>query len=725
MINRYLILTFLFCLCVLYGKSFHIVGGDITYKCLGGNKYQITMIIYRDCGGQGADFDSPANIAVYNDTLFANLEVLPTGITEIPADIYDPCFSVPTGVCVQKGYYTTTITLPANSKGYTISYQRCCRNSSLRNIVVPEKVGTTITTNIPGSLQAGCNDSPVFKQAPPLAICLGSDFQFDHGATDADGDSLVYKFCDPYTGGSDAIMVPGPPNSIMPIPATKPPYQMVPWSAGYSANNPFNIVTPFQIDAITGTITGIPRQLGQYLYGVCVEEYRNGVKIGETRREFQVNIVACESNTEALFDAPEKCSGMELSFLNNSITARTFEWDFDIGNPGVQTSTNRDPIITFTDTGSYRVRLIANPQYDCADTIEKLVQVYPKIKPEILGERYACLSNPRFQFTASGEFAPYTQIYWDYPGNVGIPSDTGLVSDTIFVSAVGKFDVTLSMQHAVCTNSVTEPIEVLSNPQLKYASRNTTGCSPLLVQMENLSEAETELITQWTFNGLLKNSSTSTNPQERWRIDKPGNYTISLITYTKDKCLDTLGPVDFIIQVYESPSAGFYLSDTVVSIFNPEIEVLSNSKNASDCELYVGKPIAEKGCSGLFSFEKPGTYKLSQIVTNKSGCTDTLSKNVVVENEYAFFAPNSFTPNTDGRNEIFRPVVIGSKDYELLIYDRWGHIIYTATNPKEGWPGLDERTGEQAPVGVYLFKAKVLDFSDEYHFYTGEINLFR
>ncbi len=706
-------------------KAKHIVGGDLTYKCLGGNQYEITMIVYRDCNGQGAEYDDPANISIYNDTLFTNLTILPTTISQIPAGIYDPCFTVPTGVCVEIGYYIGTIYLPANFKGYTLSYQRCCRNISVKNINTPDKVGTTITTNIPGSLRYGCNNSPVFRGAPPIAICLGSDFSFDHSAKDPDGDSLVYKFCDPYLGGSDVYLYAGPPNGIMPIPSTKPPYSIVSWSAGYSATNPFNIAIPFQIDSKTGRITGIPRQTGQYLYGVCVEEYRNGNKIGESRREFQVNIVICKSNTEAKFNIPLPCSGMEHEMFNSSITSRTFKWDFDMDNSGIQTSTSKTPTYTFPDTGTFRVRLIANPQFDCADTIEKIVQIYPPLNPKALGPQFACLSAPNFKFTASGEYEAYTKIYWTFGEGASIRADTGEVTKVVKYPQLGEFEVSLVMIHAVCTAEVKLNPGVIANPILELATRNTEGCAPLLVQLENLSKSETPLVTNWTLTKDLRSSSTSTNAQERWRFDEPGNYNISLITYTNDKCRDTIGPVDIAIKVYESPVANFSLSDTIISIFNPEVEVLASPKRAIDCDLFVGNSEPEKGCSGLFLFDEPGVYRISQLVTNENGCTDTLSKIVTVENEYAFFAPNSFTPNIDGMNEEFSPVVIGAKEYQISIHDRWGHIIFTSNDPEVGWGGMNFEKQEMAPIGVYLYQARVMDYLDEFHFYSGEVNLFR
>ena len=87
-----------------------------------------------------------------------------------------------------------------SSNIYTLVYQRCCRNEDIRNILRPDEVGTTYFIQLTPESQERCNSSPVFNIDPPIAICINRPFQIDLGATDQDGDSLVYKFCDPKIG---------------------------------------------------------------------------------------------------------------------------------------------------------------------------------------------------------------------------------------------------------------------------------------------------------------------------------------------------------------------------------------------------------------------------------------------------------------------------------------------------------------------------------------------
>ena len=109
------------------------------------------------------------------------------------------CLETAPDVCVEQGFYTLTATLPPISGGYQILYQRCCRNSTIVNIVDPSGTGSTYTVDIPES-SMDCNSSPFFVNYPPIVICANSPLVFDHSAIDYDGDSLVYAICEPYEG---------------------------------------------------------------------------------------------------------------------------------------------------------------------------------------------------------------------------------------------------------------------------------------------------------------------------------------------------------------------------------------------------------------------------------------------------------------------------------------------------------------------------------------------
>ena len=130
------------------------------------------------------------------------------------------------------------------------------------------------------------NSNAVFDFFPPLFICVNQPFSFDHSATDADGDSLVYSLYNPYDGdgGVGALDPTFPSNTASFTPVTFLP--------GYSTNNPLG-PGPFNLNPNTGLLTGVPSTIGQFVVGVMVKEYRNGVYISQTLRDFQFNVLNC------------------------------------------------------------------------------------------------------------------------------------------------------------------------------------------------------------------------------------------------------------------------------------------------------------------------------------------------------------------------------------------------------------------------------------------------
>ncbi|MES2284804.1 MAG: PKD domain-containing protein [Bacteroidota bacterium] len=140
------------------------------------------------------------------------------------------------------------------------------------------------------------NSNPIFTLFPPIFVCAGQPFTFDHSATDANGDSLVYSLYTPYNGEN------GPSYSLTIPPATLDPtfsgntavFTPIVWLPGYSALNPLG-GPPLNLNASTGLLTGTPPMIGKFVVGVKVKEYRNGVYLSQTLRDFQFNVVNCPS----------------------------------------------------------------------------------------------------------------------------------------------------------------------------------------------------------------------------------------------------------------------------------------------------------------------------------------------------------------------------------------------------------------------------------------------
>jgi gliding motility-associated-like protein len=438
----------------------HIVGGEMNYTCLGNDEYEITLTIFRDCfnGNPQAWFDDPASIGIFNSNneLLQDIRIDLMGNDTLNPVLTSECLVVPPDVCVHTTTYRVVVELPPIPGGYQLAYQRCCRNQTIVNIVDPLDTGATYGVTISEKALEECNSSPKFKDWPPIYICVNEPIVFDQSAIDQDGDSIVYRLCTPLTGATPDFPQPQPPNN--------PPYDEITWVAPtYGVDNMLNGSpggAPLQINSQTGLLTGLPNTIGQFVVGICAEEYRNGELISTTRRDFQYNVGLC-GQTVAAFAAPElQCGSLSVSFDNQSDNAESFLWQFnDPGNPGA-TSSFSDPVFTFSDTGSYTILLIANPGTICADTAFQEVRLQPEsLFPDFDFTFGECDETLEVQFTDLSTDTISDIISWNWevmPGDFSSSESSPAFSFT----ESGSYQVQLTVTSASgCEASVVKTVQ--------------------------------------------------------------------------------------------------------------------------------------------------------------------------------------------------------------------------------------------------------------------------
>lgn len=402
-------------------QASHIVGGEITYRCLGDNKYEISMTLYRDCFYGVPYFDQPAFLGFFNEDNERVQTVGENGMLRMQVRnddtlspvLENPCYVIPPDICVHTTTYLDTIHLPFLEGGYTLVYQRCCRNQTILNIVDPDGTGGTYVGFISATALLECNNSATFNEWPPFFICVNQPIDFDLAATDIEGDSLVYKLCNPLGGDYRA--------NPRPVPPFPPPYDTVEWvSPPYSLNNKLGGTDPLRIDSETGFLTGTPPTIGQFVVGVCVEEYRDGALINEVRRDFQFNVGVCGVTTAAFFAADVYCNQLTVEFENLSDNPLGIKWIFgDPENP-IDTSSEFNPVFTFPDFGEYQVTLIAQGITEtCTDTFSKTIELLEvDFEVDVETDRIKCTDTLLLEFsplvttTVGGANSFYWEVSW-------------------------------------------------------------------------------------------------------------------------------------------------------------------------------------------------------------------------------------------------------------------------------------------------------------------------
>lgn len=710
----------------------HIIGGVITYECKGNGKYDFVLKMYRDCYCTDcANFDAEAFIGVYRCSggncnnltqadVFTRVNARLGTIRQIEAPTY-PCL-IPPDICVEEAEYRFSLTLPLSDDSYHISYQRCCRNITINNIVDPDNVGATYTVEITPQAQHLCNSSPVFSSFPPTVICAGADLVFNHAAADADGDSLVYEFCNPIEGGGGGTIGLNPLyyNTCIgayPAPACAPPYDKVTFlSPKYTYFAPLGFTKDkgdpvLKIDPNTGIITGKPETLGQFVVGICVSEYRDGMLLSKVFRDFQFNVARCDAQVTAQVKADEELDGKKFLinacgitdvYLENESFQRqyikNFEWRFNIGNT-VQTSKDWSPTITFPGVGQYQGQLLLNPGTDCGDTANVFVSLYPAIHANFNYVYDTCVAGPVvFQDSSWSEGGPITSWRWNFgdgdTSKVQNPSHLykkpGNIPATITVTDVNK-----------CKDTLTRTIPYFPVPKLVLVAPNTVeGCAPADIFFNNLSTPVDETYDiRWDFG----DGGSAQGVSQIHTYENPGTYTVSIDITSPIGC-QTDTTFNQLITILSSPEAGFTFVPTEPSNLDPTVRFTDLSQRANSWFWDFGNGATSILENPTYTYPDTGQFVVKQIVTHPSGCKDTLQQIIDIKPEVRYFLPNAFTPNGDGLNETYHGVGItaGATNFSFSVWNRWGELIFQTDNPDEGWNGKKNNTGADSPNGVYV-----------------------
>ncbi len=711
----------------------HIIGGEVYYECLGIDSssatpiatFQITFNMYRDCFGGGAQFDEPAEFGlyagsgdnwVYQQTFTSNL----TEQVSIPIND-DPCIEEPTNVCVERGTYIFNINVPVINDSYLLTYQRCCRNNTIVNIVNPQSTGAVFQVEISPLAQQICNNSPTFDNFPPIVVCANTPLFFDHKASDDEGHQLIYEFCNPITSGGTlgTNENPGDPTDclgVTPSPANCiPPYDEVIFKGpDFMVDNPLGPGSGINLNTFTGLLTANPKLTGQFVIGVCVKEYLNGELLSEVRRDFQFNVTACQIlvyadvANDAVIKEQEflirSCGENEITFENLSQDKNFIEeylWEFDILGETV-TSNEENPTIEFPEIGEYFGQLIINPNSDeCRDTALLFIEVFPPIEADYTYDYDTCQPGPitfeDFSESGSGIILDWE---WDLNGE-----DTVKIADHDyeFTTADNKIVKLTVTDINDCKDSMIIDIPYYPAPANIIVEPSTfEGCLPANIKFNNLSQPISDAYDiLWSFG----DGKTDTTISPLHIYEETGIFSVDLEITSPIGCYSSAS-YPFWIQVKESPIADFdYTPDRVTSNDNV-VSFVDNSIDAISWQYIFNDDASVFQPNTTFTFQDTGLQKIDLIVLHPSGCPDTLTRFIDVIPVASIFLPNAFSPNGDGINDLFKGKgnYFGVKDYEMQIYNRWGELVFRTEDPDEGWNGRVNNVGRETPSDVYVYK---------------------
>ncbi len=766
----------------------HIVGGELNYRYLGNNVYQINLTVYRDCFNGVPPFDNPASVGIFNALTYNFIREKQFNFIDldtVPPTINSPCFIPPTNICYERTVYSDTVILPPSANGYILSYQRCCRNITILNLVTPDAIGATYEAWIAGTNTFSQNSNPVFNLWPPPFICAGIPFVFDHSASDFEGDSIVYELITPLNGGT----IPDP----MPQPPLAPPYQTVTFQPPYSQADMLGGTPPLAIDPVTGELTCFPTTIGQFVIGIRAKEFRGGILVGYTRRDFQLNVVPCPSLVVAALQNPLiSCGSNTVTFQNFSFNAGSYHWDFGVTGQTNDTSNIFSPVFTYPDTGVYNVTLIAYSNVDpgCTDTTTGTVTVLPPYVADYSFSLDTCSNIVSFNDTSNSISGVTTIRNWRFGDNT-----TSSLEDPVhqYAAAGNYLAILIATSARGCKDTVIKQLNIPPlldiQTQQNLAARCNSECNGI-AQVQAL-HGLSPYTFQW--NDPLNQTTTTADSLcagqyivrvtdargctsiDTIQITEPlplslsmnstpdycnqicggtatalpaggnGNYSYQWNDPQNQTGANATGLCQGTYAVLISDGLGCTYTDSITVNYVDSFPIIAATADTN--LLYSGQSTglhANPSSTGFtYSWTPSSSLNNSSssdpvatppenttyivIATDPNGCsvTDTLIiqvKNVLCD-EPEIYIPSAFSPNGDQKNDEF--IVRGNtiETLYLAIYDRWGEKVFETRDQRNGWNGFYK--GKLVPPDVYVYYVETTCFNKAEFRKKGNITVIR
>lgn len=303
--------------------------------------------------------------------------------------------------------------------------------------------------------------------------------------------------------------------------------------------------------------------------------------------------------------------------------------------------------------------------------------------------------------------------------------DNSVIDSVGFIPLVTNTYTVIGTDVNGCKDTADIVVTVNPNPIVLFSSNITFGgCLPFAPVFTDLTSPTSGSVT-WDFG----DGNTDNQLGNVVNIyDNYGCYDVTLTSTTPEGCTATLTQQDFVCV--NEIIADFYPDSFEQPISNPTFEFTNTSQNATSYEWFFGDlpPSISTAVHPDHTYGDIGFYAVTLVASAQDGCTDTAVIVIKVRDEVLFYVPNSFTPDDNGLNDVFLPVLTAGYDrtggWQFKIYNRWGEEIFNSDIVGNGWDGTYQ--GELVQFGTYVWTIRFKDSqSNKIYDFTGHVNLIR
>ncbi|MES2559346.1 MAG: gliding motility-associated C-terminal domain-containing protein [Bacteroidota bacterium] len=419
----------------------------------------------------------------------------------------------------------------------------------------------------------------------------------------------------------------------------------------------------------------------------------------------------CDSTTAMVVDikptpnpdfngSPMVCAHSVASYGVLAQTGHTYQWTVAGGNITGSTTASSVTVL-WGEGGVGMLTLKQQSPQGCDSTISRTIQIKTKPATVIQGPAVSCAGPGTYSYSALPVGGQYTYDWSVLSGS--IVSGAGTRSIEVNWPQKGAFQISLKVTDTLtlCDSTITYNIIVDSVVRPIINATALAGCVPLQITFSG-NDALPGYSYEWDFgNG---NYSSNTNPE--YVYTKPGTFKIRVRVTNGNGCKDSASSEVIVSYIpvadfnYEYQNERIYAGEDTVKFLNK-----SNGGNQYMWE--ITSEFTDTTINPKNIYDNPGFYNVTLVtIDTATGCENRITKRLEVRVRERLFVPNAFTPDGDGLNDFFHVSITNIVEFEVIIFDRWGSILYKSNDPYFKWDGTYQNEPVQADVYGFLITGK-------------------
>lgn len=400
------------------------------------------------------------------------------------------------------------------------------------------------------------------------------------------------------------------------------------------------------------------------------------------------------------------CEGDTLQNFAVPITSGSI-YNWTVGTQNIATITSGNGTehiqIDLNNTGVFWIHVLETNANLCTAKDSILVEVYPKPNPLIYAESTVFFCEGSQVVLTSDSM--YSSLIWN----------NGFSTQSVSVDTSGLYFIIVSDTNGCLSTSNGIDIVVYPNPIADFWIDGV--CFQLETNLVDFSSISSGNIVSWIWSLGDGNYSSGENINHLYQ--DANLFDVSIKVISDMGCSDSATKQ---FQIFHIPDADFNFNPRTASTLHPEVTFTNTTIDAIPIlwDFDDGRDTTIENPIHVFS--DPGMYEVMLTVSDSNNCIDSVLQTIKVMYDFIIYLPNTFTPDGDGKNEVFTPKGFRMdklESYQFIVYNRWGEIVFNTDKVAEGW------NGENAIVGKYAWAIIITDEMGALQKKVGEVLLIK